>query len=1089
VTANNCLLANVSYLLDGSSQSGPATMFLTQCTVTNATKLIGPGTALSVNVVAKNSIFSDVDAWGISGYYSMSGSYNGFHQVPSTFGNNNPPLQSAAPFQAGGAGHYYLKGDSPFRGAGTTTVGATLLNQLKTRTTQPPIEFPRWMQVSGELTLFPQIPRYVSGPPDLGYWYDALDYTVAAMVLDGGSITVQPGAAVAIRNDSYIWYDEFQTPWQAFTTWGFMMWNGSSFSSQGFPQSPNTFTTVELVQDGIPVPSGLPFGKWLGVPCRAELFMIAGNEPEPALSFRFSNFSLPSQWCYHFITGYDSRPQYVTWINTSSLGLSLRDCNFTGGSIDVGYAGWIPDADPPAQYPGVAHLDWQNNVFDRVTLNLNPASDPTAPSVDFVFQARNNLFRGSKETRIIPVVSTAGNWVFKDNLFDKVAFLQDTTNPLDQDFNAYWKRLPEELEPWETDRLWPDASNDRVLASAPVYQPGPLGDYYLAISSPLFNSGNRGSRSVTDAGLYHYTMKTTQEKDGVLGGNVVIGRHYVATTSSSTNRPKDSETPTVDGVPDYVEDANGNGQWDEGMETKTNDAYTETGVHDSVNTVYNNIDLDGDGLPGAAERTLSTDPLVGYNPLAGSSLVVPGTVSALVTIPLSIAPSAGDAMFIAFTVNGQPTAARVHKVDGNWLAEWDTTLLLNGDYYVALEVQADGQSSSVACPGKMVTVQNAIWFPDDALTVGDELNINSQTIHANGTWTMDIYDDQGVLFTSLSGNVDADGFCVDPATGNPGVRVSILDGQGNQLPSEYYDIHVAAAAPAGGGGQEASSTTRRYVERPWNNYRPGKWVIAYQPLYTDEGNEAQKSIMNLAVGYVYANVVAGGSYQPYGVGAVMDTPGPAAGGNYQLMRLWDDTDVWSRFKDVIGTSQQQLDVRNLFYFGHCMPSLGRGNLGGNPNSALSTDAVRLEGRLKNTRMWDIGSANAHPYRFVFICDCSSAKTDLPLAFGIPKVKMSSAEWTEKYKLPTRAFLGFNGDIPTGGVLGQPRVVMDPALQTFLTNFWNTWVLPDANGQYRTLQQAVDKATKTANKGNINTLFGYGLKPQIYGCSDLLFDQN
>jgi hypothetical protein len=81
VTANNCLLANVSYLLDGSSQSGPATMFLTQCTVTNATKLVGPGTALSVNVVAKNSIFSDVDAWGISGYYSMSGSYNGFHQV------------------------------------------------------------------------------------------------------------------------------------------------------------------------------------------------------------------------------------------------------------------------------------------------------------------------------------------------------------------------------------------------------------------------------------------------------------------------------------------------------------------------------------------------------------------------------------------------------------------------------------------------------------------------------------------------------------------------------------------------------------------------------------------------------------------------------------------------------------------------------------------------------------------------------------------------------------------------------------------------------------------------------------------------
>jgi hypothetical protein len=755
VTANNCLLANVSYLLDGSSQSGPASMYLTHCTVTNATKLIGPGTGLSVNVVAKNSIFSDVDAWGISGYYSMSGSYNGFHQVPSTFGNNNPPLQSAAPFQAGGAGHYYLKSNSPFRGAGTTTVGATLLNQLKSRTTQPPIEFPRWMQVSGELTLFPQIPRYTGGPPDLGYWYAALDYTVAAMILDGGSITVKPGAAVAVRTDCFLVFNEdLQRMEEVFSLWGFRIFDGSSFYSEGLPQSPNTFTAVELVQDGQPV-NGKPFGKWWWVPCRAELFMIAGNDPEPVLNFRFSNFSLPNQLCYHFITGGNPYRDLMTvsWINTASLGLSLRDCNFTGGSIDVGYAGWIPDADPPAQYPGVANLDWQNNVFDRVTLNLNPASDPTAPSVDFVFQARNNLFRGSKETRIIPVVSSAGNWVFKDNLFDKVAFVQDMTNPLDHDYNAYWKRLSGELEPGQTDRLSMSAANDRVLTSAPTYQAGPLGDFYLATSSPLYSSGNRGSRSVTDAGLYHYTTRFDQMKDGAQSGNAIIGRHYVATTSSSTNRPKDSETPIADGVPDYVEDANGNNDANDisnAIETSPWLTQTATGIADSLNTTYDDTDLDGDGMVGRFEKALypaNPQPLAANNPLAltETTQIQPSVFQFKLLVNHELGESIGG---LRLNVNGTGATLQEGDLapDGNSLLVWNTLFDSPRQNYLQAELLStpsgvEGSVLKTAGPVFPFYSDNVLQF-FEAESLFDESGayLDADLAEANATYTIQLYN-------------------------------------------------------------------------------------------------------------------------------------------------------------------------------------------------------------------------------------------------------------------------------------------------------------------------------------------------------------
>ncbi len=139
--------------------------------------------------------------------------------------------------------------------------------------------------------------------------------------------------------------------------------------------------------------------------------------------------------------------------------------------------------------------------------------------------------------------------------------------PLDFDYNAYWRLTQDEVDSlgWyggftQLQATDPDDGvDDIVLTAAPGYEPGPLGDYYLAASSPLYDADKRGSCSVADAGLYHYTTRVDQTKDGVQTGNVIIGRHYIATTGPTSTQPNDSDN---DGIPDYVENWHGDGDGD-----------------------------------------------------------------------------------------------------------------------------------------------------------------------------------------------------------------------------------------------------------------------------------------------------------------------------------------------------------------------------------------------------------------------------------------------------------------------------------------------------------------------------------------------
>jgi len=226
-----------------------------------------------------------------------------------------------------------------------------------------------------------------------------------------------------------------------------------------------------------------------------------GTTTMPQALFRFTDFSTAAQETSHFHSYWWDPPK-----------IAFADCRFHGGLV-------ISEGQIAAT----------NCLFERSWITLSGLVDP------FDVQFRNNLFFGGK---LELYQAAGGNWIFKDNLFDHTTLLQNGS-PLDHAYNGYLSG---------STAFSPPNTNDVVATLA--WQPGPLGDYYQPTNSPFINKG-----SVTDAanaGLFHYTTATNQVKEA--NSRLDIGLHYIAVDANGN--PLDTD---ADGLPDYLEDLNGNG--------------------------------------------------------------------------------------------------------------------------------------------------------------------------------------------------------------------------------------------------------------------------------------------------------------------------------------------------------------------------------------------------------------------------------------------------------------------------------------------------------------------------------------------------
>jgi hypothetical protein len=186
-----------------------------------------------------------------------------------------------------------------------------------------------------------------------------------------------------------------------------------------------------------------------------------------------------------------------------------------------------------------------NSLWQRVIVELEDVSDNPNR---FIY---NNLFFGGT---LSTDVADPATWFIYDNLFHKTT-ITDTWD-VNHNYNTYITNYS---------RLSPNAANDIILINTPAFQTNTLGKFYYPTNDGMLSLLiNAGSRNATNASLYHFTLRGP---DQLKETNTVvdIGFHYVATANGA---PIDTDG---DGIPDYQEDANGNGTVESG-ETNWNDA-------------------------------------------------------------------------------------------------------------------------------------------------------------------------------------------------------------------------------------------------------------------------------------------------------------------------------------------------------------------------------------------------------------------------------------------------------------------------------------------------------------------------------------
>jgi hypothetical protein len=584
-------------------------------------------------------------------------------------------------FVSAGAGIYYLAANSPLHHIGITNLSPRLRAALQTKTTYAPLVIPPFTTISGQITLSPQAPRYTQGKPDLGYHYDALDYTVADLILQGGTLTVLPGTAIGYRMELYT--NGFPARLGGNLYWTFIgldVRENSRVISQGLPGQPNVFVDVQQVQEQFQWPV------WAGmVP---DYFPTDLSDQAPALHFRFSNFylnwvSYMNEPALHFWSGMDA----ITgneWSIASAMNFTLQDCQVRGGQINLGLPDNPDDGLGFLDYDtvfGTGTVTWNNSLFKGVNIYLNPTyywrtnatfTNQTV-NCDLQVTADHNLFQNARWLILAPIPATAGNWTFRDNLFDRVQIYQQPEYPLDFQHNGYWRLLETEVF-WSaygyTNQLRATATSDGLtevfLNQALPYTNAAYGNHYLSQTTPLYQAG---SRTASEAGLTEYTTFANQAKDPS-NQPVNIGLHYVAATNNLSlithNSPLDSDS---DGVPDYVEVEHG---------TDLHNAMTDGVTNDTYNVAYDDVDLSGNGLVGRIKKALVLNPLDKNNPLTLKQVITgeePDTITFRVPISFALVnyDSTNQLGKLHLMMDGQPVNA-AYGAGSNGLCEisWNT---------------------------------------------------------------------------------------------------------------------------------------------------------------------------------------------------------------------------------------------------------------------------------------------------------------------------------------------------------------------------------------------------------------------------------
>jgi RHS repeat-associated protein len=372
----------------------------------------------------------------------------------------------------------------------------------------------------------------------------------------------------------------------------------------------------------------------------------------PSLSLRFTSIFAP-QNAQNILLAYSAS-------NSAISNLTIQDCEFFGSGAGIYLY----------SQSGAASL--VNNLFQYVLFTADVSGS---------FGAFNNLYRGDPNGSMSVTNYGGGAITNRNNVFENLIVNIAGTNG----HNAYLNCTLRSTV----------LSND--FPTNLTWVTGPLGSFYQPTNSPLITNG---STTADLLGLYHYTTRTNEAPE--TNAVVTIGYHYVALGANGL--PLDANG---DGIPDYLEDPNGNGAVDPG------------------------------------ETDWSAPPLITLvNPTNSSIFSAPATITLQASASSGGVPITNVTFYWGTTPIGNATSGPAGGWTGTWSLNW--TNVASGVYSLTAVAQdAAGLSATSAPVNIFVTSSCSVTF-------------SATNIFGGSYWT-NATNAQGVLinlnYTNASGGL------------------------------------------------------------------------------------------------------------------------------------------------------------------------------------------------------------------------------------------------------------------------------------------------------------------------------------------------
>jgi hypothetical protein len=440
---------------------------------------------------------------------------------------------SAGMFTTALAGNYYVSSGSP---ANRQSLPIDRIDNANSEilTASPPQEIQAI--TSGSTILTP--PTIFNGISQVGYNYWMLHY-VASNVAISGKLSLKNQVRIGMGGSR-----------------AFQLNAGASVSSIGTTSGigKNLFVSASAVQEG---PAGLTSSSF-------TVFSPGTGYPRPVVDARFTRFA--------FNADTFARRTLIQDGNDSFASIQLRDCEISRAVVTISPI-------------GTGHneaISFINNVWETNSLTFDRYYWANNVSVTL----RNNLFRGGSLILNYYQDQTYPNpqWTVQDNLFLSTSDSSSLSSRIIASHNGYTASTA----------LFGGTGNKTQLVPDFQTPPTGLGSYYYPSSggaTSLASLINQGSLSSATAGLWHFTTRADQLKDGAdVPSAGDIGFHYLAP-------PFDSDG---DGLLDYMEDTNGDGVLDATESSPTNSDSDGDILSDlleiQIGANPRSTDTDGDGI-------------------------------------------------------------------------------------------------------------------------------------------------------------------------------------------------------------------------------------------------------------------------------------------------------------------------------------------------------------------------------------------------------------------------------------------------------------------------------------------------------------